>query len=64
MNPKTRRILFSFAILCWSAVLLYFYSSGRINKYLAPDFRPTGISTARQGSSYRHVSDSAYLKEW
>lgn len=39
MNPKNRRILSSIALLCWSAVLLYFYSSGRINKYLAPDFR-------------------------
>ena len=40
MNPQARRILFSIAILCWSAVLLYFYSSGRINQYLVPDFRP------------------------
>jgi len=40
MNPRTRRILFSLAVLVWSAALLYFYSSGRINKYLAPDFRP------------------------
>lgn len=40
MNPRTRRILFSLAVLLWSAALLYFYSSGRINKYLAPDFRP------------------------
>jgi uncharacterized repeat protein (TIGR03943 family) len=39
MKPQTRRILFSLAVLIWSAVLLYFYSSGRINKYLAPDFR-------------------------
>jgi uncharacterized repeat protein (TIGR03943 family) len=39
MKPRTRRILFSLAVLFWSAVLLYFYSSGRINKYLAPDFR-------------------------
>lgn len=39
MKPRTRRILFSLAVLGWSAVLLYFYSSGRINKYLAPDFR-------------------------
>ena len=39
MNPRNRRILFSLAVLFWSAVLLYFYSSGRINKYLAPDFR-------------------------
>jgi uncharacterized repeat protein (TIGR03943 family) len=29
----------SLAVLCWSAVLLYFYASGRVTKYLAPDFR-------------------------
>jgi uncharacterized repeat protein (TIGR03943 family) len=40
MNPKLRRILFSLAVLVWSAVLLYFHATGRINKYLAPDFRP------------------------
>jgi hypothetical protein len=40
MKPQTRRILFSLAVLIWSAVLLYFHASGRINKYLAPDFRP------------------------
>ena len=40
MNPQTRRILFSLAVLVWSGVLLYFHASGRINKYLAPDFRP------------------------
>ena len=39
MKPRTRRILFSLAVLFWSVVLLYFYTSGRINKYLAPDFR-------------------------
>lgn len=39
IGPTTRRILFSLAILAWSAVLLYFHASGRINKYLAPDFR-------------------------
>lgn len=39
MNPKSRRILFSIALLCWSAVVLYFYASGRMNKYLAIDFR-------------------------
>jgi uncharacterized repeat protein (TIGR03943 family) len=39
MKPQTRRILSSVAVLGWAAVLLYFYSSGRINKYLAPDFR-------------------------
>ena len=39
MNSRNRRILFSLAVLVWSAVLLYFYASGRITKYLAPDFR-------------------------
>jgi uncharacterized repeat protein (TIGR03943 family) len=40
MNPRLRRILFSLAVLIWSAALLYFHATGRINKYLAPDFRP------------------------
>jgi uncharacterized repeat protein (TIGR03943 family) len=40
MKPELRRMLFSIAVLVWSAVLLYFHASGRINKYLAPDFRP------------------------
>lgn len=40
MNPQARRILFSLAVLSWSAVLLYFHATGRLNKYLAPDFRP------------------------
>jgi uncharacterized repeat protein (TIGR03943 family) len=31
--------LFSLASLAWGGVLLYFYSSGRMNQYLAPDFR-------------------------
>lgn len=39
MNPKLARIFLSLAILCWSATLLYFHASGRIVKYLAPDFR-------------------------
>ena len=39
MNAPLRRILFSTAVLAWSAVLLYFHASGRINRYLAPDFR-------------------------
>lgn len=39
MNPSLRRILFSLALLAWGSVLLYFYSSGRINQYLATDFR-------------------------
>ncbi len=39
MKPQLQRVLFSIAVLIWSAVTLYFYSTGRINKYLAPDFR-------------------------
>lgn len=39
MNPKLRRILFSLTVLSWSVALLYFHASGRITKYLAPDFR-------------------------
>lgn len=39
MKPMFCRMLFSVAILSWSAVLLYFYSSGRMNAYLVPDFR-------------------------
>ena len=39
MSPVIRRILFSLAVLLWAAVILYFYQSGRIVKYLAPDFR-------------------------
>lgn len=44
MKPELRRILFSLAVLIWSAVLLYFHASGRINKYLAPDFRPIAFA--------------------
>lgn len=40
MNLKLQRILFAVIVLVWAAVLLYFYTSGRIGKYLAPDFRP------------------------
>ncbi len=40
MSPPVRRTLFSLALLMWSAVMLYFHASGRIQKYLAPDFRP------------------------
>jgi uncharacterized repeat protein (TIGR03943 family) len=39
MSPRNRRILFSLALLIWSGVILYFYASGRITRYLAPDFR-------------------------
>lgn len=39
MNPTLRRSLFSLALLAWGGVLLYFYSSGRMNQYLSTDFR-------------------------
>ena len=44
MNPALRRILFSLAVLLWAACILYFYNSGRIVKYLAPDFRPIALA--------------------
>lgn len=44
MTPRTRRIFFSLAVLVWSGVLLYFHATGRINKYLAPDFRPIAFA--------------------
>lgn len=44
MKPKTRRMLSSAAVLGWSAVLLYFYGSGRVNQYLAADFRPFALA--------------------
>lgn len=44
MNPTLRRILFSLTVLVWSGVLLYFHATGRINKYLAPDFRPIAFA--------------------
>jgi uncharacterized repeat protein (TIGR03943 family) len=44
MKPEIRRILFSLAVLLWAACLIYFYSSGRIVKYLAPDFRPIALA--------------------
>jgi len=44
MKPEFRRILFSIAVLVWSGVLLYFHATGRINKYLAPDFRPIAFA--------------------
>ena len=44
MNPRTRQIIYSLAVLTWSAVLLYFHASGRITKYLATDFRPVALA--------------------
>jgi len=39
MRAPLRRLLSCVAVLFWSGVLLYFYASGRINSYLAQDFR-------------------------
>ena len=44
MSPVIRRALFALSILLWSAAILYFYESGRIVKYLAPDFRPIALA--------------------
>ena len=44
MNPKLQRVIFSIALIAWGAVLVYFYASGRISKYLAPDFRPLTLA--------------------
>lgn len=44
MKLAFRRILFSLAVLLWSACILYFYDSGRIVKYLAPDFRTIALA--------------------
>lgn len=43
MNPKIRRVLFSLVLIVWGAVLVYFYATGRITKYLAPDFRTLAL---------------------
>lgn len=40
MSETVRRSLHALAILCWAGVLLHFHATARINKYLAPDFRP------------------------
>ena len=39
MSLAIQRSLFSIAIACWGGVMIYFYTSQRIVKYLAPDFR-------------------------
>ncbi|MCU0779649.1 MAG: hypothetical protein MUF04_00950 [Akkermansiaceae bacterium] len=44
MNPVFRRVMFALAVLVWSGVVLYFYGSGRIVAYLAPDFRPLALA--------------------
>jgi uncharacterized repeat protein (TIGR03943 family) len=40
---KFQRILFSLIVLIWASVMLYFFTTGRIGKYLAPDFRPLAL---------------------
>lgn len=39
MHPVLRRFLLSLTVMVWGGVMLYFYASGRIIAYLAPDFR-------------------------
>lgn len=38
-HPALQRSFLAIALISWGVVLVYFYSSGRIVKYLAPDFR-------------------------
>lgn len=40
MNYTLQRLVFPLATLGWAGVMLYFYGSGRIRHYLAPDFQP------------------------
>lgn len=44
IRPVLRRVVFSLSVLLWAAVMIYFYESGRIVKYLAPDFRPIALA--------------------
>jgi hypothetical protein len=44
MPPVLRRILLSLAVMAWGGALVYFYASGRIIAYLAPDFRVIALS--------------------
>lgn len=44
MNPKLQRVIFSLALIAWGGVLIYFYATGRITKYLAPDFRMISLA--------------------
>lgn len=44
VSPILRRVVFSLSVLLWAAVMIYFYESGRIVKYLAPDFRPIALA--------------------
>ncbi len=44
MNPKLQRVFFSLALIAWGGVLVYFYATGRITEYLAPDFRPLSLA--------------------
>ncbi len=39
MNAVLQRSLLSLPVIGWGSLLVYFYASGRITKYLAPDFR-------------------------
>jgi hypothetical protein len=44
MPPVLRRILLSLAVMVWGGVMVYFYASGRIVVYLAPDFRVISLA--------------------
>lgn len=44
MKAVASRCLQSLAVIGWGAVLLWFFATGRLVKYLAPDFRPLALA--------------------
>lgn len=71
MKASLARILSSATLLVWSGAILYFFTTGRINSYLAPDFRTIAlfgglglavlglfnIFTARRAAGCGHTHD-------
>lgn len=43
-NPALQRAILAIGLIIWGGVLLYFHTTGRIVKYLAPDFRTIALA--------------------
>lgn len=43
MNPRIKTICYSITLLVWGGTMVYFYTSGRLMRYLAEDFRATAL---------------------
>jgi len=43
-SPVFQRVLLAIAAIGWGGVLVYFHATLRLNKYLAPDFRPIALA--------------------